>query len=207
MGAGGFSFLRAFVQTLAGWGPAGIFALALLDSAGIPLPGGVDIFLIVLGASSPGAACAAALAAVAGSAIGCMILFSAARKGGQAYLDSRTASGRPAKLRAWFLRYGLLTVFIPAVLPIPLPLKVFVLSAGALGVRPATFLLVVLAARAPRYLGLALLGAKLGEGSADYLKQHMWHLLALAGVLFIVLYAALRFAGRDRSGRMTEALR
>jgi membrane protein DedA with SNARE-associated domain len=107
-------------------------------------------------------------------------------------------------LRAWFLRYGLLTVFIPAVLPIPLPLKVFVLSAGALGVRPSTFLLVVLAARAPRYLGLAFLGAKLGGNSADYLKQHMWHLLGLAVALFVVLYAAMLLAGRYRSGRMAE---
>lgn len=204
MVAGGFFFLRALVQTLIGWGPAGVLVLAAVDSAGIPIPGGVDALLILLGAANPGIAYIAAMAAVFGSAVGCMILFYMARKGGRLYLDARTNSGRPARFRAWFLRYGMLTVFIPALLPIPLPLKVFVLSAGALGVRPSTFLLVVLVARVPRYLGLAFLGAKLGEHSVDYLKQNVWQLLGLAAALFVVLYIAIRIMDRIRNGGMAE---
>lgn len=194
--------MRAIVQTLTGWGAAGVFILAALDSAGIPIPGGVDALLVVLAAAAPAMAYFDAAAAIVGSAIGSMFLFYLARKGGQRYLDARTASGRAATFRAWFRRYGLLTVFIPAVLPIPLPLKVFVLSAGALGVRPATFLGVILAARLPRYLGLAYLGAKVGENSLDYLRQHAWHLAAIAAALFVVLYLALRVADRIRGGRL-----
>ncbi|MCX6619690.1 MAG: VTT domain-containing protein [Acidobacteria bacterium] len=182
------------------WGPAGLFLLAVLDSAGIPLPSSVDFLIVYLAAKDPGRAYLSAAIAVSGSAIGCMMLFFIARKGGQLYLDVRTATGWPARFRRWFLRYGLATVFIPGVVPIlPLPLKVFVLSAGALGVRPLTFLLVVLAARIPRYVGLAYLGTKLGEHSLDYLRQHMWHLLGFALLLLLLTVAMLRISDHYRN--------
>jgi membrane protein DedA with SNARE-associated domain len=102
------------------------------------------------------------------------------------------------RFRLWFHQYGLLTVFIPALLPIPLPVKVFVLSAGALGTRPSTFLMVVLAARIPRYFGLAWLGARLGEESLPWLYAHKWHLTAFAVALFAVLYLMVRFRANRR---------
>ncbi len=103
------------------------------------------------------------------------------------------------KFRGWFGRYGLLTVFIPALVPfVPLPLKVFVLSAGALGVRPVSFLLVILAARIPRYFSLAYLGRELGEHSLEWFGSHKWHLLIGALGLFGVLYAAARLVDRGR---------
>lgn len=133
--------MRAFVQLLTGWGAAGIFLLAILDSAGIPLPAAVDALVLAVAAVQPAAALVDAAVAVLGSLIGSYILFALARKGGQAYLDRVTGSGRAARFRQWFQRYGLITVFIPALLPIPMPLKVFVISAGALGVRTRQFLL------------------------------------------------------------------
>jgi membrane protein DedA with SNARE-associated domain len=60
------------------------------------------------------------------------------------------------------------------------------------------FLLVLSAARIPRYAGLAYLGAQLGENSAPWLRSHVWHMLALAALLFGVLYALIRRAGRVR---------
>ena len=52
---------------------------------------------------------------------------------------------RPRRaFRTWFMRYGLVTVFIPALLPIPfLPFKAFAACAGALGVTRTRFLLVL----------------------------------------------------------------
>jgi membrane protein DedA with SNARE-associated domain len=184
------------------WGPAGLFLLAILDSAGIPLHPGVDALIVFLAAKDPAHAYLNALIAVAGSIIGCMTLYYIARKGGQRYLDARTQSGSAAKFRAWFQRYGLATVFIPGVVPIlPLPMKVFVISAGALGVRPLPFLLVVLAARVPRFLALAYLGTKLGQGSLDYLKHHIWHLAGFAVLLLVVILVVLRISDhyRERS--------
>ena len=72
--------------------------------------------------------------------------------------------GRGARFRDWFRRYGLVTVFISALIPVPiLPFKVFVACAGAMGVRRLRFMLVLSAARIPRYLASGFPGSQLGE--------------------------------------------
>jgi membrane protein DedA with SNARE-associated domain len=49
------------------------------------------------------------------------------------------------------------------------------------------FILVLLAARIPRYFGMAYLGAQLGKEPLVYLRTHMFQLLALSVALFIFL--------------------
>jgi membrane protein YqaA with SNARE-associated domain len=162
------------------------------------LPAGVDALVITLAAVNPALAITAAVFATAGSALGCLVLFYIARKGGERYLNAQTQGDKARRLRAWFQRYGLATVFVSALSPIPFPTKVFVLSAGALGVRPILFLLVVLAARIPRYFGLAYLGSQLGADSGSWLRAHGWHLAGGAAALFALLYLVIWFAGRSR---------
>ena len=70
------------------------------------------------------------------------------------------------------------------------------LIAGALGVRPVAFLMVVIVARIPRYFGMAYLGRELGEHSMDYIKAHAWHLVGLAAALFVLLYLLIRWYER-----------
>jgi len=194
--------LRQLIETLFEWGPLGVFILAALDSAGVPIPGGVDALLLVLSSTRPDLAYLSAGLAVAGSAIGSMSLFYIAKAGGEVLLHRHTsASPRAAKLREWFHTYGLITVFIPALLPIPLPMKVFVLCAGVFDVHPATFLAVILAARLPRYFGLAYLGVQFQEGALDYLKAHVTELLMLAAALFVILVLAVKIAGSRRARR------
>lgn len=159
------------------------------------------MLLVALAVIDPAAAYRAAVVAIAGSAVGCLVLFYIARKGGQLYLDKYTPAGRTRKFRQWFLEYGLVTVFIPALVPIPLPTKVFVISAGALGIRPLPFLAVILAARIPRYFGLAYLGSQLGENSAAWLRGHAWHLGAVALGLFAFLLLLVKLARRFRKPR------
>jgi membrane protein DedA with SNARE-associated domain len=187
--------VKEFVALLQSWGPFGSLLLAMLDSAGIPIPGGVDALIIFIAITRPDIAIATATTATVGSAAGCLFLFWVARKGGRAYLERHANSARAIRFRRWFDRYGLLTVFIPALVPIPLPVKVFVLSAGALGTRPILFLAVVIAARIPRYYGLAWLGSQLGSDSLPWLKAHALHLTAFAAALFLVLYVFLRARG------------
>ncbi|MBL8294610.1 MAG: VTT domain-containing protein [Bryobacterales bacterium] len=185
--------MRKLALWLQAFGPPGAFAISLIDSAGIPLPGGVDAIMVLTAITNPGLATLSAFLAVVGSAIGCMILFLIARKGGEVYLERHASSPLALKFRAWFGRFGLLTVFIPALVPIPgLPVKVFVLSAGALGVRPRSFLLTILAARAPRYFGLAFLGAQLGDNALPWLTAHAWHLAVFSAMLFAALYLAVK---------------
>ena len=167
--------------------------MAILDNTGVPMVGGVDVLIVLIAVADHAQAYWAAIAAIAGSLIGCLLLFLVARKGGEAYLRRHTISPRETRFRLWFHEYGLLTVFIPAFVPIPLPLKIFIVSAGALEESPLTFTIVLAAARIPRYLFLAWLGTRLGTETMPYLRQHAWQFALLAAGLFGSLYLVIRF--------------
>jgi membrane protein YqaA with SNARE-associated domain len=188
--------LAAFLQT---YGPWGIFGLALIDSMGIPLPA-VDLVLITIGIDSvhrPGIVYFAAAMAIAGSLIGNAILFQAALHGRRLFSKKEAD---PGKFQEWFRRYGLLTVFVPAVVPfIPLPLKVFVISAGAFRTRFATFMAVIAAARVIRYLGVAYLALQLGADARGFLTHNAWTIVGVVIGVAYLLYLAMRWSERRRT--------
>ena len=193
--------MHGFRAALVSWGPLGILLLAILESVGIPNPGGTDALVLVVAIARPADALLCAVLATVGSVLGSVVFYQIVRKGGEKFLDRYTTSGRGARFRTWFQRYGLVTVFISALLPIPImPLKVFSACACAMGVSRARFLLVMLAARVPRYAALAYLGAELGENSAAWIKSHTWHMGALAAALFVGLYWLVRWSDRARVG-------
>ena len=70
------------------------------------------------------------------------------RRGGRRFME-RTEPGRGVRFRQWFQRFGLVTVYVPALMPVPMPLKFLVISAGALRTG-SSFLIVILLARIPR---------------------------------------------------------
>ena len=172
--------------------------MSILDGAGIPLPGGVDALLVGVAIADHHEAWGAASLAILGSLIGSLILFGLARKGGEVYLHRHTLSPRGRNLRNWFHHYGLLTVFIPALVPIPLPLKVFIICSGALGNNPLWFTLVLATARVIRYFGLAWLGMHLGPRTVPWFKSHWVLLLAGSVAMFGVLFFVVRWAERRR---------
>ena len=123
---------KHLVETLIEYGPLGLFIIGVLDSMGIPLPAAMDALLIAYSVNHPEKAYFAAAVAVIGSLGGNLLLFRAARIGGRRFVNVDTPEAEQHKFRRWFNRYGLLTMFIPAIVPfVPLPLKVFVVTAGA----------------------------------------------------------------------------
>ena len=116
--------MKQMRDILVGFGPWGIFLVAIIDGMGVPIPAGVDVLLLVLTAANPEQAYFIATLTLIGSIIGGMFLYYIARKGGDAYLNKFTQDGWGRKLKEWFLEYGLLTVFIPALVIIPMPLKI-----------------------------------------------------------------------------------
>lgn len=166
--------------------------LSILDSAGVPIVGGVDLLLVTYSADHPANAWFAAICAIAGSLGGSAILFGIARKGGEIFLSKYIATGSGRRLHAWFEQYGLITVFVPAVSPLPLPLKVPVFCSGALGVRWASFLSVILAARAIRYFALAALGGAYGKATFAFLESHLLAVFCVAVALGIGAVIVLR---------------
>jgi len=165
--------------------------------------GGVDLYIVLVAVMDRSQGYLAAGAAIAGSLIGSLVLFLIARKGGEEYHSRHTSGPRGVKFRAWFHEYGLLTVFVPAFVPIiPLPLKIFIISAGALEESPVTFSIVLLAARIPRYMFLAWLGSRLGVDTIPYLRQHIWGLILLAVAMFVVLYFGVRAVHKYRVSKL-----
>jgi uncharacterized membrane protein YdjX (TVP38/TMEM64 family) len=135
---------------------------------------------------------------VLGSLIGNVVLFLGTRAGARRFVKAVPQPADKRRFREWFKRYGLLTVFIPCMLPIPLPLKIFVISAATFGTPLRTFVFVIVLGRSIRYFGEAYLGVMLGEGSAQFLRAHTWHLVGVAVALFAVLYALLMLTARRR---------
>ena len=184
--------LSKIVAALITFGPWGVFLLGFIDSLGIPLPATMDALLILVAVKAPQRAYFTALMAVLGSAGGSIGLFLAVRHGRRLFLKGEPPPGKRKRFERWFNRYGMLTVFIPAVTPVlPLPLKVSVVSAGALKTPFSKFLAVILLARVIRYFGEAYLGILLGEDAQTFLARHVWTILgsavALAGAAYVVI--------------------
>jgi membrane protein YqaA with SNARE-associated domain len=190
---------RHFAQILIAWGPLGLFALALLDSAGLPVVGGVDALLIAVATNNPDQAYLAALLAICGSLCGSLILFFIARKGGEVLLMRHVASRTGARLHLWFQRWGLATVFFPALSPIPLPMKIPVFCAGALQVRLVYFVAVIVTARSIRYFALAYLGRHYGQATFKYLAVHGWQVAGGALMLAIIVTLVLRLVQKHEA--------
>jgi membrane protein YqaA with SNARE-associated domain len=192
--------LKSIGNALLAFGPLGVFVIGLLDSLGVPLVGGVDAQLIYVAVRTPRVAYLAATGAIVGSILGNLILFRTARYGVRRFAGEEVADGRRQKFRLWFQRYGLLTVFIPAVTPfVPLPLKVFVVSAGAMHTPLARFLVVVLLARVIRYYGEAYLGIRLGEDAHGFLTRNGWNIAGIAVATALVLVGLIRWFDRRRA--------
>ena len=186
-------------------GPYGLFLLAILDSAGLPVVGGVDALLIAQSIARPHLAYIGAIWAVFGSLAGSLILFGIARKGGEVLLARQLATRRGQRLHTWFERYGLATVFIPAVSPLPLPMKVPVFCAGALEVHWSYFSAVVLVARAIRYFALAYLALHFGRETFHFLASHILAVVFIAiGVTTVAIFG-LQWVERRHSAPSKSA--
>ena len=195
------NLLRSISEALVSYGVWGVLLLAFLDSAGIPVSAGMDAIIIVLAVKAPERAYLGAALAVLGSVAGNFVLFSAASKGrGWVRKEEEAVTpGEPGRFERWFREYGLITIFVPAIVPvIPLPLKVFVISAGLMRTSMLRFLSVIVAARLVRYFGEAYLGIKLGQESMPWLKAHMWSMALIAVAFCVAVYLVMLWQRRNR---------
>src|SRR5690349_15076778 len=83
-------------QTLLAYGWAGVFVIAMLDSAFVPMPSGPDL-LLILGVAQHGNTIGLityVMAATLGSAVGCLLLYLMARRAGEIALKPVSAERR-----------------------------------------------------------------------------------------------------------------
>jgi len=192
--------LSKIASALVAYGPWGVLLGGFLDSLGVPIPAALDLLVIVIAVKAPERAYFTAILAVIGSLAGNLVLFLAARHGVRRLVKSVQDPGRPQRFRQWFQRYGLITVFIPAATPLlPLPLKIFVISAGVLHAPTGRFAAVVVLARVLRYFGDAYLGLRLGAGAQAFLARNAWTLAGIALALALAFVFTVRWVGRNRT--------
>ncbi len=145
-------------------GALGLFFVAVIDSSVIPLPlpGSTDLLLLWLVAHS-GDPWVLAACAIAGSLLGGYTTWQVGKKGGETALRRYVPARLLGRIVTWVERHPVLAVFVPALLPPPIPLLPFALASGALGVTRRRFLVVFGAARSLRYSFVAWLGATYGR--------------------------------------------
>jgi membrane protein YqaA with SNARE-associated domain len=179
-------------------GPFGLFAVALLDSAFLPLPSSVDALMILLTIAHPRLMILYALLATAGSAIGCVILYYVSRRAGSRALQ-RFSPAKQARVKDWIDRYDVLSVLVASLMPPPFPFKLFVITAGVFRFSLTRFTLAIIAGRAFRFLLEGYLAIRYGHQAGQILqKYYPWIGLSLAVSIVLV------FVLRKRRKRKTK---
>ncbi|HEX3471623.1 MAG TPA: VTT domain-containing protein [Silvibacterium sp.] len=145
-------------------GALGVFAVSLIDASIIPLPlpGSTDLLVLLL-AAHRGNPWLLAVAAISGSVIGGYLTWSAGKTGGESMLQRYVPQRFLTPITRWVKQRGVLTVSVASILPPPVPLTPFLLSAGALGVPRNPFLISFAVARTMRYSFIAWLGVTYGR--------------------------------------------
>ena len=174
--------------------------LAIFDSSFLSMSGINDVLLITFAVAQPSRMFELSGLTALGSVIGCSLLYAVGRKGGASFLQKRFADERMAKVQAWYKKYGVLAVIVPAVLPPPTPLKLFVLSAGAFGISWPKFLTGISIGRALRYFALGFLAVTYGPAAIDFAKNNMATIgIATAGLILVGTLVYMLLRRRTRS--------
>ena len=201
----------AFVsQYLIAYGAFGLFGIALLDSALIPLPGGPDAVLILLSTARPAWVPIYVVAATLGSVIGCLIFYYISRRAGGSALK-RFSPRKQARVKELIDRYDVLTVLVSSILPPPFPFKIFIATAGVFRFSVMRFALAIAIGRAFRYALIGYLAAHYGEHARELLAEYYPYIGLGLAVLLVAIFVGRNMlrkrstgAGEQRAVAATE---
>lgn len=182
----------------------GLFAVAFLDSSFLTIPEINDVLVVSAALRDPSTAWMAVALTTLGSVAGGSVLWLLGRRGGEALLERRFGPERTARTRAAYRRFGILALAIPALLPPPMPFKIFVLASGVFGFPFARFAVTLLLARAARYSFWAGMGMAYGHEALLILRAvDQWTAarlpLLLAAAAILALLVGLAMARRRRA--------
>jgi membrane protein YqaA with SNARE-associated domain len=192
-------FSNAIFHFLQPLGMFGVFAMAFVDSAALGMPLDPTMgWYFWASRTQPLRVLALILLAAAGSAAGSIVIYAIGKKGGEALLHSRVSKARAARMEAWFERHEFLALMLPAILPPPMPFKLFMLAAAGFQMHLAKYLMAIFAGRVLRFSILAVLVIRFGPGViavfGRLVHDHPALAIAIAAVLLtaIVLYLRKR---------------
>jgi len=179
------AWAQAFALSIGG---LGLFFVAFIDASVLSLPEVNDVLIVYMVTKSPSFLLYYAAMATAGSIGGSLVVYYLGRRGGEALLRGQFSRGQIDRMQGRFKRYGMAAVVVPAMLPPPVPLKLFVLGAGVAGMPMGTFAWGIGIGRGVRYLAEGVLAYYYGAAAFEYIKRHgatvaLWGGLFLAAVL------------------------
>ena len=171
------------------FGAFGLFAVALLDSAFVPLPSSADALMLLLSTTHPSWMLLYAFMATAGSAIGCWILYLVSRRAGARALR-KFSEAKQQRVKKLIERYDMAAVLVATLLPPPFPFKLFVITAGVFRFSLTRFMIAIVAGRAFRFLLEGYLAVRYGAEAKAILGQYYPWIglgLAVAILIFVVV--------------------
>jgi membrane protein YqaA with SNARE-associated domain len=173
--------LGAWLERLGG---LGLILLGFADNSVIPMPGSMDALTIILSAHQKGWWAYYAAMATVGAVLGGYTTYALGVKSTEAALEKKLPKAKAERFYRLFNKYGFWSLFVPALLPPPVPFSPFLLVAGALKYSQRNFFIAVATARAIRYFALAWLGSKYSQQIfgffSKYYRPILWTVVALA---------------------------
>ncbi len=190
----GLSFWQQIQETFSGlyemiveYGGPALLLVALADSSFLSIPEGNDILIIALSTGQSWDLMSYYVAmTITGSVMGCTLLYSVGRRGGN-FVKKRLSEERRTEMRRLYERWGIWTLLVPAVLPPPTPFKIFVLSAGLFRIPLSRFIVLISLGRSIRYFMWGILAVLYGEAAKQLLQEEM----KTVGVILFVSLAAI----------------
>ena len=192
-------WLTRVSEYLVTFGAFGLFAVALLDSAFVPLPSSADALMLLLSTAHPRWMPLYAFMATAGSAIGCWILYLISRRAGARALR-RFSEAKQKRVKDWIERYDMAAVLVATLLPPPFPFKLFVVTAGVFRFSLMRFMIAIVVGRAFRFLLEGFFAVRYGDQAKEILARYYpW--IGLGVVLIILIYVSSMSLRRHRAAR------
>src|SRR5437773_2380256 len=179
-------------------GPVMILVGAL-DSSLLSLPEINDYLVIARCFAHPRAVLFFPLFASTGSVLGCWLLYTILQRGGLAVLHRRFRIEHIQRVERVYARFGILALAVPALLPPPMPFKIFVATAGALQFPRRRFLLTILVARSLRYYTEGTLAVFYGERVLRFFKDNGLLIVSTVAGLCLIGLAAYLLSARGRA--------
>jgi membrane protein YqaA with SNARE-associated domain len=139
------------------------------------------------------------LLAAIGSVLGCLLLYTIMRRGGQALLRRRFKAEHILRAEQAYARFGVLALAVPAILPPPLPFKIFVATAGTLEYPRWKFLVTVMIARALRYYVEGTLAVFYGRRVLTFIEKNGVAIISIIFGIGLVVLLTYLLSGRGRA--------
>jgi len=175
--------------------------IGALDSSLLSLPEINDYLVVGRCIKNHSAVFYFPLFAAIGSVLGCNLLYTIMRRGGQVVLRKRFSVESIKKVERAYARFGFLAIAVPAVLPPPLPFKIFVATAGTLEYPRWKFLLTVMVARSLRYYVEGVLAVFYGRRVLLFFKDNGVVIISIVATLLLIGLIVYLLINRRKSAR------